>query len=78
MNSFLTFLAAVGFILWLITLVSHLRRTDLSDSDRIVWTVVLCTLNVLGMALYWILAPAGESKIKTEAELKEYFNSRSR
>jgi hypothetical protein len=77
MTSFLVSLA-VGFVLWLVTLVSHLRRTDLCDSDRIVWTVVLCTLNILGMILYWVLAPAGESRVKSEEELKEYFNSHSR
>jgi hypothetical protein len=78
MSSFLAFLVILSFVLWLGTLVSHLRRTDLSDTDRIVWTIVLCTLNVLGMVLYWFLAPAGESRVRTEAELKEYFNSRSK
>jgi Phospholipase_D-nuclease N-terminal len=78
MNPFLLGLALVGFVLWLVTLVSHLRRVDLSDSDRIVWTVVLCTLNVLGMILYWIYAPAGEARPRTEKELQEHFNSRSR
>ena len=76
MSSFLTFLVVLGFILWLVTLVSHIRRTDLTDTDRIVWTIILCTLNVLGMALYWCLAPAGKSQVRTEKELKEYFNSR--
>lgn len=77
MSSFLAFLVILSFVLWLVTLVSHLRRTDLADVDRIVWTIVLCTLNVLGMVLYWCLAPAGNSRVRTEAELKEYFNSRS-
>jgi membrane protein implicated in regulation of membrane protease activity len=78
MASFPIFLVLAGFVLWLITLVYHIRRTDLSDSDRIVWTVVLCTLNILGVILYWVMAPAGESRVRTEKELKEHFNSRSR
>ena len=78
MTSFLIFIAICGFLLWLLTLISHIRRDDLSDSDRIVWTIILCTLNILGMVLYWFLAPAGKYHAKSEAELKEYFNSRSR
>jgi len=62
-------LSVVLFLVWIGVLVYHLRRTDLSDTDRIVWTVVLCTLNLLGVLLYAIIAPHPES----EAELKERF-----
>lgn len=77
MHSFLGFVIVVSFIGWILTLIIHLRRSDLSDTDRIVWTVVLCTLNIPGMILYCIMAPDGDSKAKTEEELKAYFNSRS-
>jgi len=66
---------AIGFIVWLIVLVSHLRRTDYSDTDKIIWTIVLCTLNILGVILYWIFAPVGEHRVLTEQELKERFNN---
>lgn len=62
------------FLVWIVTLVSHLRRTDYSDGDRIVWTIVLCTLNILGVVLYWCLAPAGNCRVLTENELKDKFN----
>ena len=78
MGPFLTFLAVVGFALWLYTLVSHLRRSDLTDTDRIVWTVVLCTLNILGMILYWAMVPAVEAgPARSEKELKEFFNTQA-
>lgn len=75
----LIFIAVIALVFWLLTLISFLKRTDLSDTDRIVWTIVLCTLSVLGMLLYWFLAPAGlegPNRARTEQELKDYFNSR--
>lgn len=66
--------SAAGFLIWIIALVSHLRRTDYSDTDKIVWTIVLCTLNVLGVILYFFLAPPGDQRVLSEAELKEKFN----
>jgi len=76
-TSIITLLYAVcgiGFIIWIIALISHLRRTDYSDTDKIVWTIVLCTLNILGVVLYWILAPAGRDRVRSEQELKDKFN----
>ena len=67
-------LFGVGFIIWLISLVSHLRRTDYSDTDMIIWTIVLCTLNILGVVLYLLFAPAGENRVLSEQELKDKFN----
>lgn len=68
--------AVVGFLFWLWVLVHHLRRKDCSDTDKIVWTVVLCTLNLLGAALYIILGPSNgdEDRVLTEQELKDKFN----
>ena len=67
----------MGFFLWLFTLVYHLCRSDISDTDRIVWAIVLCTLNLLGMLLYWFLAPVGNPPAKADGELKENSDSRS-
>jgi hypothetical protein len=75
MNSFIPFLFVVAFILWIVTLISHLKRRDITDTDRIIWTVVLCTLNILGMILYWFMAPS--PKVRSEKELKDYFNTQS-
>ena len=68
-----------GFVLWLIELVSLLKRQDIKDVDKIVWTIVLCTLNVLGLLLYWFMAPGGKKGggARSEKELKDYFNSRA-
>lgn len=83
--SSLIFIATILSILWVWTLISFLKRTDLSDTDRIVWTIVLCLLSILGMLLYWFLAPvepagpgepARPNRARTEQELKDYFNSR--
>ena len=67
--------AGIGFIVWIIALVSHLRRTDYSDTDKIIWTIVLCTLNILGVILYWIFAPDGQDRVLNEQELKDRFNN---
>jgi len=56
--SFLIILVIMGFLLWLGTLILFLRRTDMKLPDRVVWVVILCTLNFLGAVLYWFLAPA--------------------
>jgi len=75
---FLLVVAVVTFILWLRELVSLLKRQDMKDVDKIVWTIVLCTLNLLGLVIYWFLAPpkAKRSIARSEKELKDYFNSR--
>ena len=50
----------------------------MKDVDKIVWTIVVCTLNVLGMVLYWFMAPKEpNSSARSEKELKDYFNSRA-
>ncbi len=66
----------LGVALWLWTLISLLGREDMKDTDKIVWTIVVCTLNVVGMILYWLMAPSEPHKVRTEQELKDYFNSR--
>jgi dolichyl-phosphate-mannose--protein O-mannosyl transferase len=66
--------AGLAFLIWMIALISHLRRTDYSDTDKIIWTVVLCTLNILGVILYWFFAPRGDDGVLSEQELKDKFN----
>jgi len=36
--------------------VGHLRRQDYQSSDRIVWTIILATLPVVGLLLYLLLS----------------------
>lgn len=72
--SFLIGVSVFLFLVWIGVLVHHLRRSDLSDTDRIVWTIVLCTLNLLGVVLYLAIAPQSDYRVESEAELKERFN----
>ena len=65
----------LGGIVWLWALVTVIRDRRMSDTDRIVWTVVLCTLNILGVVLYFLLAPS--PKARTDEELKDHFNRTS-
>ena len=69
----------ICLILWLLTVISLLKRQDMKEVDKIVWVIVLCALNILGATLYWFLAPGKESlsRARTEKELKDYFNSRT-
>lgn len=69
------FLLIAGLLLWFWTLVSVLGNKEMKDADRIVWIIVLCTLNIPGMVLYWFLAPSAHPA-RSEKELKDYFNSR--
>lgn len=65
----------IPFVIWITALISHLRRTDCTDTDKIIWTVVLCTLNILGVILYWFIGPRGEDdRVLSEEELKGKFN----
>ncbi|MEI6562657.1 MAG: PLDc N-terminal domain-containing protein [Verrucomicrobiota bacterium] len=56
-GGFISALCIMALSLWLLTLISLLRRQDMKDVDKIVWTIVLCALSFLGMVLYWFIAP---------------------
>ncbi len=68
-------LVIIGAIAWLWALVTVIRDRRMSDTDRIIWTVILCTLNILGVVLYFLLAPS--PKALTDEELKDHFNKTS-
>ncbi|CAA6678056.1 MULTISPECIES: PLD nuclease N-terminal domain-containing protein [unclassified Lentimonas] len=68
-------------IVWLWALIALLRNNRIDSTDKVCWTVVLCTLNGLGLLLYMIFGPV-DLKIKieqtdeylSEQELKKAFN----
>lgn len=63
------------FVIWISALIYHIRRQDCSDTDRLLWVIVLCTLNILGVILYFFLGPKSENdRVLTEQELKDKFN----
>ena len=69
------FIAVILLGIWLAALISLIRRTDIDDTDKIIWTIVLCTLNLLGVALYVIFAPSStDNRVLSEQELKDKFN----
>jgi len=78
MTEFHIMIAFILFALWICALVYHLRRVDLPDTERIVWTIVLCCLNVLGVVLYFCMVPAPpQEQPLSEADLKAKFNGDS-
>ena len=78
-GGFVFLLFAAGFLVWLFTLIGLLKRQDLKDAEKLIWTVVLCTLNVVGLLLYWFMAPAEKNppRPRSDKELKEHFNRRA-
>ena len=47
----------VAELFWLERLSSHLANNKLDPTDKICWTVVLCTLNLLGLVMFLIAGP---------------------
>lgn len=45
---------------WLTALIQHLKDDQMKDVDKICWTIVLCTLNLLGLGLYMFLKLKGD------------------
>ncbi|MEM9026333.1 MAG: PLDc N-terminal domain-containing protein [Verrucomicrobiota bacterium] len=61
-------------LLWVWTLVSHLKSEEIESTDKICWTVVLCVLNLFGLLLYLVFGPKGEQILKSEEDLKRAIN----
>lgn len=57
-------------------MVTHLKATDMDPTDKICWTIVLCSLNVLGLILYFIYGPKirHEDSFDTEEKIKKAAN----
>jgi len=47
----------VAELFWLDSLSKHLANNKLDPTDKICWTVVLCTLNLLGLVMFLIAGP---------------------
>ena len=58
----------IAAVAWLAVLIAHLNSNDLDPTDKICWTVVLCTLNILGLILYFICAIKSREKISLRSE----------
>jgi len=72
----LLIIAVIGFAVWIAALIYHIRRTDCTDTEKLLWAIILCTLNVLGVVLYFFFGPASEddNRVLSEQELKDKFN----
>ena len=44
--------AAVAAIFWLVALIHCLRNQKLRDVEKLIWVVVILSLNVFGTAIY--------------------------
>jgi hypothetical protein len=44
-------------LFWLDKLVKHLANDTLDPTDKICWTVVLCSLNLLGLFMFLMAGP---------------------
>lgn len=53
-------LSLAGFALWLWMLIDAIRSKSLSDTEKIVWVLVIIFLNLLGALIYFF---AGRSKL---------------
>jgi len=43
-------------VVWLFIFIDHLRRQDYESSDRIVWTIILASVPVIGVFLYLLMS----------------------
>ncbi|MDR0532875.1 MAG: PLD nuclease N-terminal domain-containing protein [Verrucomicrobiales bacterium] len=74
-ETFITVVIAL-FVFWFATLVVVLSRKNWNGDDRVVWTVVICTLNILGAILYLLIGPKDPgAQGLSEDELKERCNN---
>jgi hypothetical protein len=49
-------IALAAFVFWICMLVSAIQNKGLSDTERIVWVLVVILLHILGAILYFFLA----------------------
>ncbi len=55
--------AIVAYLgIWLVALVSLLRRRDIDIHDKLTWVVTILLLNGIGGLLYFLFGPEGERK----------------
>lgn len=68
------YLLLLGEIVWLSALVFNLRDEEMKDTDKICWTIVLCTLNLLGLVLFILFSPHNRKDTLQEDSLKRAAN----
>ena len=56
----IAFWFAVLAIIWLVVLAVALNRNDMHPSTQFMWVFVLVSMNILGVLLYWMIAPSRE------------------
>lgn len=62
MSGFALFLIAVYLIIWTASLVSAIRNELLNDITRFMWVFVIMMAPIIGMMLYFFLAPSRPPK----------------
>ena len=74
MNTTWIIIIALIQLVWLWALIAHLKSEEIESTEKICWTVVLCTLNALGLLLYIAVGPKEKEEFRYEEELKKALN----
>ena len=59
--------AILVFSYWISALVDMLKNTAIQGSDKIVWTLVIIFLNILGAIIYFFVAPRPKLRLNLSA-----------
>ena len=73
----MTFFYILGFILWIVAVVSLCSRRDIEIHAKLSWVVTVLILNVLGARIYFIFGPRrppapGDKEIPIDPDAKPY------
>lgn len=73
----MTFFYILGFILWLVAVVSLCSRRDIEIHAKLSWVVTVLILNVLGALIYFIFGPRrpptpSDKEIPIDPDAKPY------
>ena len=55
-------IAAAAFVFWILMIIDCAKRRFSSDSDRIIWILILIFLGLLGAAIYYFVVKKKRKK----------------
>lgn len=58
-------------IVWIAALINMLRNPAIQGSDKIVWTLIIIFLNVLGALIYFCVAPKPKLRLNVSPQSHE-------
>jgi hypothetical protein len=51
-------IAILFVLMWILSLVDALRRSDLTTSAKVVWSLAIVFIPVIGVVAYWVARPS--------------------